>query len=96
VFLVGTTLATYSAFRLVKHALELNKPVLMLNLGPTRADGLEGVEKIEWASGSVLSQACRLFLEDRLPRNSILERLLRSGRVVRPPNDTDDPADARG
>ncbi|TDL18378.1 DHS-like NAD/FAD-binding domain-containing protein [Rickenella mellea] len=37
---IGTTLATYSAFRLLKYALSLSKPVLILNVGPTRADAL--------------------------------------------------------
>lgn len=62
VFLVGTTLATFSAFRLLKHALELRKPVLMLNVGPTRADGLPGIEKIELASGGVLRDVVRTVL----------------------------------
>ncbi|KAL1758181.1 DHS-like NAD/FAD-binding domain-containing protein [Schizophyllum commune] len=62
VMLIGTTLATYSAFRLVKHALELKKPVLLLNVGPTRADGLPGVEKIEIASGAILRDVVRLVL----------------------------------
>jgi hypothetical protein len=30
--------------RLVKHALELGKSVLLLNVGPTRADGLVGID----------------------------------------------------
>ncbi|KAL1716312.1 DHS-like NAD/FAD-binding domain-containing protein [Schizophyllum commune] len=63
VMLIGTTLATYSAFRLVKHALELKKPVLLLNVGPTRADGLPGVEKIEIASGAILRDVVRLVLK---------------------------------
>lgn len=72
---MGTTLATYSAFRcvlfprirfrnrlqsshgphrLLKHALELQKPVLFVNVGPTRADGLPGVEKLDVPSGLVM------------------------------------------
>ncbi len=39
---------------LLKHALELSKPVLMLNVGPTRADTIPGLEKIEVQSGFVL------------------------------------------
>ncbi|ETW78651.1 hypothetical protein HETIRDRAFT_323334 [Heterobasidion irregulare TC 32-1] len=54
VFIMGTTLATYSAFRLLKHALELQKPVLFVNVGPTRADGLPGVEKLDVPSGLVM------------------------------------------
>ncbi|KAG9019028.1 hypothetical protein FRB90_007200 [Tulasnella sp. 427] len=59
--LVGTTLATFSAFRLVKHALEQKKPVLLLNLGPARTDNLSEVEKIELPSREVLLETCRLL-----------------------------------
>jgi len=59
---IGTTLATYSAFRIVKHALELKKPVFILNTGPTRADGLPGIEKVDESSGSVLPEAVRTLL----------------------------------
>ena len=48
--------------RLLKHALELNKPVLLLNVGPTRADPLPGVEKIELPSGAVLRDVVRTVL----------------------------------
>lgn len=48
--------------RLLKHALELQKPVLMLNIGPTRADGLPGMEKIEIASGIVMRDVVRQVL----------------------------------
>ncbi len=57
--LMGTTLATYSAYRLVKHALELKKPVLMINVGPTRADGLPGVEKINIPTGAIIRDVAR-------------------------------------
>jgi hypothetical protein len=59
---IGTTLATYSAFRIVKHAIELNKPVFVLNMGPTRADGLPGIQKVDGLSGSVLSEVVRTIL----------------------------------
>jgi len=59
---IGTTLATYSAFRIVKHALELKKPVFILNTGPTRADELSGIEKVDGFSGSVLPEAVRTLL----------------------------------
>ncbi|KIK48329.1 hypothetical protein CY34DRAFT_706658 [Suillus luteus UH-Slu-Lm8-n1] len=62
VFVLGTTLATYSAFRLVKRALELRKPVMLLNVGPTRADGLPGVEKLEISSSLVLRDVVRAIL----------------------------------
>ena len=48
--------------RLLRHALELRKPVLLLNLGPTRADGLQGVEKIEVSSGAVMRDVVKAVL----------------------------------
>ena len=60
--MVGTTLATYSAFRIVKRALELQKPVFILNAGPTRADGLPGIGKVDALSGSVLPEVVRALL----------------------------------
>lgn len=57
---MGTSLATYSAFRLIKAAREAGKPVLMISQGPSRADGLEGVEKMERKAGPVL----RAYLDE--------------------------------
>lgn len=48
--------------RLLRHAMELHKPVLLLNLGPTRADGLQGIEKIEIASGAVMRDVAKAVL----------------------------------
>ncbi|KAF8517910.1 DHS-like NAD/FAD-binding domain-containing protein [Hysterangium stoloniferum] len=90
---VGTTLATFSAFRLVKHALEENKPVLLLNLGPTRADGLLGVEKIEAHCGEVLRSAAKTLTADSLDDD--IHRMLSSG-VVTPPPEEDDRVPAAG
>ncbi|KAF8321258.1 DHS-like NAD/FAD-binding domain-containing protein [Clavulina sp. PMI_390] len=80
---IGTTLATYSAFRIVRHALDTQKDVLLLNVGPTRADAL-GVEKIEWESGKVLKEATTLALRNRLDRDAELRKLLNSGAVAPP------------
>ncbi|GJJ11464.1 hypothetical protein Clacol_005697 [Clathrus columnatus] len=77
---VGTTLATYSAFRLVKHALELNKPVLLLNHGPTRADKLAGVDKIEMHSGQVLHAVAELLTAGI--GDEEVDRMLSSGIVT--------------
>ncbi|GMK56829.1 hypothetical protein CspeluHIS016_0306690 [Cutaneotrichosporon spelunceum] len=63
---LGTTLATYSAFRLIKTAREQGKPVLMISLGPSRADDLDGVEKMERVAGPIL----RTFLDNYLATNS--------------------------
>lgn len=53
---LGTSLATYSAFRLVKQAVELSKPVLMISTGPSRADGMKGLEKMEREAGPILRE----------------------------------------
>lgn len=60
VLVLGTSLATYSAFRLIKMAHEQKKPVLMISLGPSRADSLPGIEKMERPAGPVL----RAYLDD--------------------------------
>lgn len=44
-----------SSYSLLKHALELRKPVLHLNVGPTRADGLPGVDKLEIPTSAVMT-----------------------------------------
>ena len=45
--------------RLLKHALELRKPVLFLNVGPTRADNLPGVNKVEIPAGKIMRDVVR-------------------------------------
>lgn len=59
---LGTSLATYSAFRLIKAAREAGKPVLMISQGPSRADDTEGVDKMDTRAGPVL----RAFLDQYL------------------------------
>ncbi|KAE9396884.1 DHS-like NAD/FAD-binding domain-containing protein [Gymnopus androsaceus JB14] len=93
VLLIGTTLATYSAFRLLKHAVELKKPVLMINVGPSRADGVEGVEKLDIASGEIMRQVVRNTLQNRgLVVDPLVEEMLSSGIRKPPPTDDDDRA----
>ncbi|KAF7727360.1 hypothetical protein EC973_007603 [Apophysomyces ossiformis] len=55
VLVIGSSLATYSSFRLVRLAETLGKPVAILNLGPTRADALASW-KIELGCTTVLEQ----------------------------------------
>ncbi|KAI9464749.1 DHS-like NAD/FAD-binding domain-containing protein [Boletus coccyginus] len=88
-FLVGTTLATFSAYRLVKHALELRKPVLLLNVGPTRADGLFGVDKIEVALSRVMRNVVRTVLGSRADVDPVIISLLNNG-IHKPPLDDSD------
>jgi NAD-dependent deacetylase sirtuin 4 len=47
---------------LIKQALEAQKPVLMLSIGPSRADGLPGVEKIEMKAGTVLEGVLERYI----------------------------------
>ncbi|WVQ75610.1 hypothetical protein IAR50_005239 [Cryptococcus sp. DSM 104548] len=60
----GTSLATYSAFRLVKQAHDQGKPVLMISTGPSRADQLPGLEKMDRIAGDVLSVYMDSVLKD--------------------------------
>jgi NADH:ubiquinone oxidoreductase subunit 2 (subunit N) len=46
----------------VRYALELKKPVMLLNVGPSRADALSGVEKIDMPSGSVMREVARAVM----------------------------------
>ncbi|EIN09499.1 DHS-like NAD/FAD-binding domain-containing protein [Punctularia strigosozonata HHB-11173 SS5] len=89
-FLVGTTLATFSAFRLLKHALELKKPTLMLNVGPTRADGLPGLEKLEIRSGEVMREIVRNVLGSQATEDPIIRDMLCSGIYMPPPDHIED------
>jgi hypothetical protein len=59
---MGTTLATYSAFRLVKRALDAHKPVLLVNIGPTRVDDLPGIQKVEIPTGKIIRQVARAVM----------------------------------
>ncbi|EMD39258.1 hypothetical protein CERSUDRAFT_112916 [Gelatoporia subvermispora B] len=91
-FLLGTTLATFSAFRLLRHALELKKPVLLLNIGPTRADGIPGVEKLEIPSNLVMRDAVKAVLGPRASEDLVVAKMLSSGVNQPPPDDEDDVA----
>ncbi|KAF8216624.1 DHS-like NAD/FAD-binding domain-containing protein [Mycena galopus ATCC 62051] len=83
---IGTTLATYSAFRLLKHAVELGKPVLLLNVGPSRGDSLEEVERIDMASGLIVRDVVRAVLGTTASENPVVAKMLQSG-IVKPPED---------
>ncbi|THV02489.1 DHS-like NAD/FAD-binding domain-containing protein [Dendrothele bispora CBS 962.96] len=88
ILLMGTTLATYSAFRLLKHALELEKPVMMVNVGPSRADGLK-VQKLDISSGTIIRQAVTNALGSRALEDPVIRKLLSSG-ISKPPSLDDD------
>ncbi|SJL04054.1 uncharacterized protein ARMOST_07412 [Armillaria ostoyae] len=84
VLVIGTTLSTFSAFRLLKHALELEKRVLVINVGPTRADGVRGVERMDVKSGEIMTDVVRALLGSRVREDVVIREILESG-VVRPP-----------
>ncbi|GLB41678.1 putative sir2 family protein [Lyophyllum shimeji] len=83
--IIGTTLATYSAFRLLKHALELKKPVMLWNVGPTRGDGSSGVVKINMPTGFIIRDVVRAVIGSRVSEDPIIAQMLCSG-VVKPPS----------
>ncbi|KAG6811650.1 hypothetical protein H0H92_006465 [Tricholoma furcatifolium] len=87
---IGTTLATYSAYRLLKHAVELKKTVMMLNVGPSRADGVHGVTKIDMASGMIMREVARTVLGSTAKDDPIVAEMLRSGIYKPPPMDHDE------
>lgn len=53
---IGSSEQVFSALRLVKRALENGSQVIILNMGPTRADHLEGVIKLDTECGPVLER----------------------------------------
>lgn len=53
---VGSSLHVYSGYRFVLHALEKNKDIAILNIGPTRADHLEPILFIRRRAGEILPQ----------------------------------------
>ncbi|KAF7308917.1 NAD-dependent deacetylase [Mycena kentingensis (nom. inval.)] len=83
---VGTTLATYSAFRLLKRAVELGKPVLVLNVGPSRADTVEAIDRIDIASGLIIRDVVKAVLGPTVSSDPVIAKLLASG-IVKPPED---------
>jgi len=87
--LMGTTLATYSAFRLLTYAIGLKKPVLLLNVGPTRADGLPGLVKLGVRSGAILGDVTRAVIGARAQHDFLVAKMLRSG-IENPPLCDDD------
>lgn len=60
---VGSSLAVHSAFRYVKAAHSAGIPVCLLNVGPTRADDLPDVLKLESPAGPTLRRIVDRFQE---------------------------------
>ena len=65
----------------------------MINVGPSRADGVEGVEKLDIASGEIMRQVVRNTLQNQgLVVDPLVEEMLSSGIRKPPPTDDDDRA----
>ena len=47
---------------LVKHAIEKHKPIMLLNVGPTRADALAGIDSIEIEAGTIIRDVVKQVL----------------------------------
>lgn len=52
---IGSSVETYSSFRHVRYCKELGKPLLIINIGPTRADTLASV-KVVGRSGEIFEE----------------------------------------
>lgn len=78
---IGTSLATYSAFRLLKHAVELKKPVLLLNVGPTRADGYPGVGRLDIPTGAIMTDVATAVIGSRTNEDPVLLDLFERAKI---------------
>ncbi|XP_014607200.1 PREDICTED: NAD-dependent protein deacylase Sirt4 [Polistes canadensis] len=66
--ILGTSLSTFSGYRIVLQALDAKKSIMLVNIGKTRADNDVHI-KIEGRCGDVLSKACRFndfFVENKM------------------------------
>lgn len=60
VFVLGTSLTVYSSYRIILQAKEENKEVVVLNIGPTRADNIVNI-KVSTKCGDILPKLCNSF-----------------------------------
>ncbi|MEM6929544.1 MAG: NAD-dependent protein deacetylase [Myxococcota bacterium] len=62
---VGSSLTVFSGYRFVKRAVAAGKPVGIVNLGPTRADGVARA-KVEARAGTVLPALVRTWANEQV------------------------------
>lgn len=55
---IGSSLTVWSGYRLARAVRQAGKPLYILNIGPTRADG-EATNKVEAPAGAALRAICR-------------------------------------
>lgn len=61
--ILGTTLTTFSAYRIVLQAVDAQKPVAIVNIGKTRADEIINL-RIQGRCGNILSKVWQLNAEN--------------------------------
>lgn len=57
--ILGTSLTTFSSYRIVLQAAKANKPIAVVNIGKTRADELMNL-RVEGRCGDILSRVWQL------------------------------------
>lgn len=65
--ILGTTLSTFSAYRIVLQAIEANKPIAIVNIGKTRADEFVNL-RVEGRCGDILSKVLQLNVSNNFIR----------------------------
>ena len=60
---VGSSLQVPSAHRIVKAAQARRLPVLVVNVGPTKVDGGQGVTRLHQEAGALLEASLALLLQ---------------------------------
>ncbi|KAG6865336.1 hypothetical protein C0991_003436 [Blastosporella zonata] len=63
---------------------------MMLNVGPSRADGVSGVVKIDMASGTIMRDVARIVLGSTATNDPMVAEMLRSGIIKPPPVEHDE------
>ncbi|XP_011141890.1 NAD-dependent protein deacylase Sirt4 isoform X2 [Harpegnathos saltator] len=57
--ILGTSLSTFSAYRIVLQAIDAKKPIAIINIGKTRADELVNL-RVEGRCGDIFPKVCKL------------------------------------
>lgn len=65
--ILGTSLSTFSAYRIVLQAIDANKPIAIINIGKTRADELVNL-KVEGRCGDILPKVWQLESSNSLTK----------------------------
>lgn len=74
IMVVGSSLVTYSAFRLIKSAHDSGKNIVIINFGETRGDNLAWL-KIEMLCGDILPLISQQITE-LIPNNKDLQKII--------------------